>query len=604
MGIFRSTDPTTWDDVDGIIVNESAPAPNIAGVAANVAVLVGQTQRGLQGLTEVGSIGQFHETFGKDSTRGVNKALKNKKMGRLRVVRVIASDAVLATKAFASSATNRITFSAKQGKGAYGNNIQVKIEEASSSRQEKHTITCVADVAASLDEKYFVIRDEVGTVGVYLDIANDGGTPPTTGAARDIEVSTIAEGATAAQVATAIAATLEADSKFTATAVGTTVYVTCVAYAPGVGTIGNGTSGFTVTQTTLGVAAGRKYTIKDNNTDAVLPQEVYDNVKISEVTSETFAGSSLVTAAVNSSAAEPDAAAFTSLASGSDGTVADGDYEDAIALAEVERSGNFLFLDEYNSTRNGYLKTHAANTQDKMVILAGPEAETVAEAITAAADLRDSDGRIIYAYPWLETRIDGVLTYTNPASWFASILSQTSPHIDPAYVSNTQFLSGVTSLKRSISRSDYILLKDAGVSAFERDEDVGFKVKSGVVTQIANSSKVTILRRRMADFLTNSVALYLKNYQNAVNSKANRTLVKGAILAFVQSLQTDGILPKDSEVSGGLATLVDVESLNTDTSIAQGFFKILWRQRIYSSMRYIVLSAEIGESVVVTEEAA
>jgi hypothetical protein len=46
MGIFRATDPTVFDDVDGIIINESAPAPNVAGVAANVGILLGGCQRG------------------------------------------------------------------------------------------------------------------------------------------------------------------------------------------------------------------------------------------------------------------------------------------------------------------------------------------------------------------------------------------------------------------------------------------------------------------------------------------------------------------------------------------------------------------------------
>jgi hypothetical protein len=84
MGVFRSTDPNAFDDVDGIIVNESAPTPNVQGVAANIALIVGQTERGLQGVTEVGSIGEFHEIFGKSSSFGVNLALKTKKFGRLR----------------------------------------------------------------------------------------------------------------------------------------------------------------------------------------------------------------------------------------------------------------------------------------------------------------------------------------------------------------------------------------------------------------------------------------------------------------------------------------------------------------------------------------
>lgn len=479
MSIYRTNNPTEFDDVDGIIINESAPAPNIAGVAANVAILVGQFQRGLQSLDEVGSIGQLHERYGK-SNFGGNLALKNKRFGRLKVIRVTAAAAVTAVKDFESSSVARIRFTAKQGSGAYGNNIKVKIE--------------------------------------------------------------------------------------------------------------------------AGSVSGKKYTILDENVDAVLPQEVYDNIAIASITAETFASSLLVSVTVLSSAAEPDNVAFTALATGSDGTIANTDYETAIALAAVERAGNFLFLDEYNATRNGYLELHAATTQDKMVIVCGAENDSRATAVSDVQNYRDVDGRIIYAYPWIQTSINGSLVYQNPASWMASILSQTSPHIDPAYSRNAQFLTGVTKLKQSLTRADYIALKDAGIAAFENDADIGFKVKSGIVTQIADSSKVTILRRRMADFLTDSVAAFLKTYQNGVNSAENRSLVKGAMLSFVQSLEQDGILPKDSEVTSGKAKLVDTESLNTDNSIAAGFFKILWRQRIYSSMRYIVLQAEIGESVVVTEQ--
>lgn len=481
MAIYRSTDPTTWDDVDGIIINESAPAPNVAGVPANVAILVGQSERGSVELTEVGSIGELHEQYGKNSSFGINKALKNKKFGRLRLIRVVAAAAVAAKEEFASSSVDRIRFTAKQGKGAYGNNIQVKIEAGSSS--------------------------------------------------------------------------------------------------------------------------GKKYTIKDTTPNSVMVQEVYDNVAIASLSSNNvFASSQLVVAEVLSSAAEPDNAAFTALAGGADGTVADGDYEDAIEKAEVEGAGNFLFLDEYNATRNGYLELHAAATQDKMVVLAGLEGDSVSAAIADVANFRDVDGRIIYAYPWVQTSIDGALVYTNPASWLVSVMSQTAPNIDPAFTKNSQFLGGITGLKVNMSRASYIQLKDAGICSFEYDSDIGFKVKSGIVTQIADSSKVTILRRRMADYLTNSAGKFLKNYQNAVNSKANRGLVKGALLGFVTSLENDGILPKDSEVKDGVAKLIDVESLNTNSSIAAGFFKILWKQRIYSAMRYIVLQAEIGESVVVTDQ--
>lgn len=485
MSIFRTTDPTQFDDVDGIIIDESAPAPNIIGVSANTAILVGQFQRGRVDLWEPGSIGEFLEEHGKSSYSG-NIALKNKQFGRLRVIRAVAAAAATATKTFtdgAGSPADIITFTAKQGPGLYGNNITVKIEAGSSS--------------------------------------------------------------------------------------------------------------------------GKKYTIVDGNTNAVLPTEVYDNVVITTAGALLpFANSKLINVTIVATTAEPANASATALASGTDGSIADTDYQTAIAKAEVENAGNFLFLDSYNDTRNGYLELHAAATQDKMVVMAGAEGDSVSTAITDVADYRDTDGRIIYAYPWLETVIDGVKTMTSPASWLVSIMSNTSPHIDPAFKENTKYLAGVTNLKRQLTRTNYISLKEAGIAAFEYDADIGFSLKSGIVTQIANSSKLTILRRRMADWLTNSVGRFLKNYQNAPNTKENRTSVKAAISAFVAQGESDGILPKDSEVQTGKAKLIDTESLNTDASIAAGFFKCLYKQRIYSSMRYIVLQAEIGESVVVTEQAS
>lgn len=602
MGIHRSNDPTTWDDVDGIIVDESAPAPSVVGVAANVAILVGQTQRGPRGLTGLGGTGQFHEIYGK-SNFGVNRELKNKKFGRLKLIRVVAANAAVAQKPFQSSAVDRITFKAKQGEGLYGNSLRVKIEEGSSSRQEKHTVLCVADVADSLDAKYFILRDEAGTVAFWIDVDNDGAVEPAHGADRSVEITTIATGDSAAVVAGKVAAAIEADLKFTASVQGATVTATCLAFAPGVGAAANGNSGFTVTRTQLGVYAGKKYTFIDANPDAVLPAETKDNVKIGEISAGTFASSRLLVATVNSAAAEPSNCDFTSLEGGSDGVVGDSDYEAAIELAGVERAGNVVFLDQYNAVRNGFLKQHAANFPDKMVILAPGENDTKSQVLEDVANFRDTEGRIMYAFPWLQTTINGVSEMTSPASWVASIFSQTAPQIDMAYVKNSQFLAGVTGMKFSLNRNDYIELKDAGVMAFERDEDFGFKIKSGITTQIADSSKVLVLRRRMTDFLTDSIARFLKNYQNAVNFKGNWVLVKGAILSFIKGLENDGILPKDSEVETGLAKLVDVESLNTGSSVAAGFFKILYKQRIHSSMRFIVLQAEIGESVTVTEAA-
>ncbi len=473
--IFRTNNPLQYDEVDGIVVDERAPEPNVNGVGTGVAIMVAKFERGNTSLTQLTSLKNFHEEYGK-SLYGGNIQLKNKRFSSIKLIRVIATDAALATQ----TADTKIKFDAKH-KGVYGNKILVKIE--------------------------------------------------------------------------------------------------------------------------AGSVSGSKYTISDTNDfgEEIFSTEVYDNILITDI-SELAASKLVDVSLVGSPTVEPAVQVATALAAGSDGTIADTDYETAIAKAAGEGAGNVLFLDEYNSTRNTYLKVHAGLTQDKMVILAGGENDSVSTIQTNVTTLRDTDGRIIYADNWVETLVNGSKQYTSPASWVASLISQVPPHMSIGAAENAGLLFGITGLKNDYTRQDYIDLNNAGVAAFEFDADIGFGIKSAVVTQIANSSKITILRRRMADFLTNSMGKFLKLYKDAVNKQSKRVAAKSALLRFIDQNEKLEILPKDSEVQGGKAKVVDIDSLNDNDSIAAGKFFIKYKQRIFSSMRFIVLQAEIGESVVVTEE--
>jgi hypothetical protein len=239
-----------------------------------------------------------------------------------------------------------------------------------------------------------------------------------------------------------------------------------------------------------------------------------------------------------------------------------------------------------------------------MCLVTGQPGDSVSTAVTDVANNRDTQGRLIYAFPYVYTTIGGISTEVNPCSFYAALLTQIAPNIDPAYAANTQYLAGINALSLSLQRADYIALAAAGISAFEIDPDIGVKVKSGVVTQIANSSLIMIFRRRMTDYLVQSLGKFLVNYQDAPNSQSNRDEIGASISSFNRSLELGGIVPKDTELSSGKASLIDTTSLNTDSSVGNGYMKIIYMRRIYSSMRYIVLQAEIGETVVVTEQAS
>jgi hypothetical protein len=111
-------------------------------------------------------------------------------------------------------------------------------------------ITAVADVAGSLDSTHFLISSPSTDYYVWLNV-DAGGTDPEVAGRTGIEVA-ISEGDSAADVATAVAAALDAESDFSAGAVGALITATCAAEgaasAPGAGD-----SGFTVSLETAGV---------------------------------------------------------------------------------------------------------------------------------------------------------------------------------------------------------------------------------------------------------------------------------------------------------------------------------------------------------------
>lgn len=82
------------------------------------------------------------------------------------------------------------------------------------------TTTEGVDAISSLHQKFFVIYDQAGSVGVWFDVGNQGASAPAGVGALDraIAVTTIVAGDSASDVATKIAAAVDADSQFSGSA--------------------------------------------------------------------------------------------------------------------------------------------------------------------------------------------------------------------------------------------------------------------------------------------------------------------------------------------------------------------------------------------------
>jgi len=115
--------------------------------------------------------------------------------------------------------------------------------------EEKWKVTCVADVASSLNNKWFKLYMPDGTWKyAWFNVAAAGVDPAPGGDAGDIEVA-IAANATAAAVATALAAAVDAETAWLADASGDDVLITNAAVGQVKSMVeGAAPTGFTFTQ--------------------------------------------------------------------------------------------------------------------------------------------------------------------------------------------------------------------------------------------------------------------------------------------------------------------------------------------------------------------
>lgn len=125
-------------------------------------------------------------------------------------------------------------------------NIRIEPVDVYWQGEEQWNVECLADVSSSLQNKYIKLYDETGAkFHAWFNVGGAGVDPAPSGS-TDIEVS-IAADASAATVAAALQAAVDAEAKFQATVVDDVVTITVV--APGeVIDFADQNTGFTLTQ--------------------------------------------------------------------------------------------------------------------------------------------------------------------------------------------------------------------------------------------------------------------------------------------------------------------------------------------------------------------
>lgn len=226
------------------------------------------------------------------------------------------------------------------------------------------------------------------------------------------------------------------------------------------------------------------------------------------------------------------------------------------------------------------------------------------------------DQRVIFCYPGANTFVPliakrglaGGAGFTADGNvdvgadgFMASILSQLPPEENPGQI--TSFLSAVNGVESSVNaqgfqEQDYIQFRAKGIAALRIAEGTAF-FQSGVtsVDPGTNPQLRNIARRRMADFIQDTLARRSKAFGKKLSTFVRRKALTNEIRAFLESLLSR-TNPAFQRIAG---YTVDDKSGNTADTLAQGLYRIIIKVRTLASLDSIVLQTTIGESVEVEE---
>jgi hypothetical protein len=197
------------------------------------------------------------------------------------------------------------------------------------------------------------------------------------------------------------------------------------------------------------------------------------------------------------------------------------------------------------------------------------------------------------------TVTDGVLDLT-AAGHLCSVLSQIAPERNPGELTAITQSALVTILGQQrgapvLTKTDYEVLKAAGICGIRIDRTSGPVFQSGITTSLV-SGRTRISRRRMADFIQDSLARQGNLYVKQLLTDDVRTAILSETDAFLASLRAEAT-PQFQRIA---AYSVDGTSGNTPEQEAAGIYVVAVNVRLLSEIDNLVLVTSIGESVQVT----
>jgi hypothetical protein len=197
------------------------------------------------------------------------------------------------------------------------------------------------------------------------------------------------------------------------------------------------------------------------------------------------------------------------------------------------------------------------------------------------------------------TTADGVLDDRGDG-WMAAVLSNLPPERNPGQAGPPvdTVLAPITALQRGLANlqvGDYTVMRASGIAGLRIDRVAGPIFQSGVTSSLV-SGKKNINRRRMADFIQDSVASRLVQFAKQPLTQGLKDDITGEIDTFLNLLKSPNNPPAQRIVD----YVVDDVSGNTPALEAAGVYVVIGRVRTLATADFIVFQTEVGEGVTIT----
>lgn len=287
----------------------------------------------------------------------------------------------------------------------------------------------------------------------------------------------------------------------------------------------------------------------------------------------------------------------------------------------VWREANVIFSARQSNTIRKALRTNVLTARGlgRMACVRPPLNTTKAAAKSGSANPgvgATRSQRVIYCYPGANTFVpligkrgtSGGAGFTADGNvdvgfdgFVASILSQLPPEENPGQ--ETTFTSEINGVEtganvQGFEEEDYIEFRAKGIAALRMEDGVA-TIQSGVtsVDPSVDPGLRNIARRRMADFIQDTIARRGKKHAKKLSTYARRKAYATEIKAFLETLLAR-TQPGRQRIAG---YTVDRTSGNTPETIQAGLYRVIVKVRTLASIDSIALETTIGEQVQVVE---